>query len=75
MLMLARRELTRGQADAAGMRTYLGSTNVANRGFYASLGFRIATTFTLGGDNPSWHGKPVEFDIVSVVPMWFNSHD
>ncbi|KIP01651.1 hypothetical protein PHLGIDRAFT_123162 [Phlebiopsis gigantea 11061_1 CR5-6] len=56
--------LVTARADAAGVRTYLGSTNTANRGFYAALGFRVVRTFTVGGDNPSWAGGPVEVDIM-----------
>ena len=40
------------------------SSNVANEGFYNSLGFTTVARLTLGEDNPTWDKPPVPVDIV-----------
>ncbi|KIP01650.1 hypothetical protein PHLGIDRAFT_17063, partial [Phlebiopsis gigantea 11061_1 CR5-6] len=56
--------MTDTPADALGVRTFLGSSNVANRAFYASLGFKIVYTIPIGAENPTWDAKPVLVDLM-----------
>ncbi len=52
------------QADKEGRATWLGSSNVANRGFYESLGFVVIAQITLGETDPTWNEAPLVSDLV-----------
>ncbi|GJE95600.1 GNAT family N-acetyltransferase [Phanerochaete sordida] len=52
-------------ADARSTRSWLVSSNAANRGFYGACGFRGVRTFYLGADDATWTRAPVPIDIVS----------
>ncbi|KAJ3536140.1 hypothetical protein NM688_g6877 [Phlebia brevispora] len=55
------------QADEEKRATWLVSSNIANTGFYQSLGFEIKGEIVLGDDNPTWR----EPAVVMFVPHGF----
>ncbi|KAI0265203.1 hypothetical protein BC834DRAFT_880529 [Gloeopeniophorella convolvens] len=50
-------------ADMRAAPTWLLSSNIANTGFYNSVGFQTEVDVVLGDNNPSWHSDPV------IVPL------
>ncbi|GJE95586.1 GNAT family N-acetyltransferase [Phanerochaete sordida] len=56
-------------ADGRGVGSWLVSSNVANRGFYATFGYTVARTFDLGGEDPTWTLPPVPIDIMVREPV------
>jgi len=59
-------------ADAQGSATWLGSSNVANTGFYEQCGFTTIAEFTLGEVNPTWTKPPV---VVRIMLREFRGLD
>ncbi|KAI0787152.1 hypothetical protein BC629DRAFT_494314 [Irpex lacteus] len=55
-------------ADKEGRATWLGSSNVANRGFYESLGFVVIAQITLGETDPTWNEAPLVSDLMIREP-------
>lgn len=51
-------------ADAQHRNTYLLSSNIANTGFYNSMGFQVVDFAVVGEDNPDWHEAPVVLNIM-----------
>ena len=58
------------QADEQQRATFLFSSNIANTGFYNSVGFVEKGRFVLGEDDPTWKEDPV---IVLVVCLYHTS--
>ncbi|GJE95596.1 GNAT family N-acetyltransferase [Phanerochaete sordida] len=56
-------------ADARGVGSWLVSSNVANRGFYAAFGYKVARTLYLGDEDPTWTLPPVPIDIMVREPI------
>ncbi|KAI0346794.1 hypothetical protein BDW22DRAFT_461668 [Trametopsis cervina] len=54
-----------GLADANRRGTWLGSSNVANTGFYESFGFRTVAEFVVGESDPTWTDPPVLVKVMS----------
>jgi len=61
-------KLVTAEADRRSLSTCLCSINVANTGFYNSLGFLTAKHIFIGEDNPAWHEPPVVIDLMVREP-------
>lgn len=56
------------QADIEGRATYLLSSNIANTGFYNSLGFITVAEAQIGSENPTWHKPPIPVPLMVREP-------
>ncbi|CCL98776.1 uncharacterized protein FIBRA_00781 [Fibroporia radiculosa] len=57
------------KADTVGRKTWLGSSDIANRKFYEGCGFVVVGEFTLGEANPTWTAPPVVIQIMLREPQ------